>query len=637
MSETGARPLGLLLRHLRPYAGWGALALVAVLGFALTTASQVALIEPLFTEVLLTAPPQALGAVAGRAPADAGSAPEADAKAAPAAATEVARRSILDLRRHLLDAFARLRAAVDLSPEHAFYFVPLLVLAVSLLRSLADFGSNYCFQRIGLGVTTDLRNDLFRRIVDQTPQFHEEHPSGELLSRVVNDVSIMQAAVSTQLLDLFQQSVVLVFLTVLLLSTSLELGLICLVVAPLILYPMVRFGRGMWKTSHRSQERMADLSQLLSEVTRGHRVVKAFGMEDFEHARFREATRRHLKVKLRSQIFANVSGPVVAALAAMVVTGFFLYAGHAIRAGRLTGPLIVQFLANLLMMYDPIRRLNKVNLVLQEASAALERVSELLALPNAVEDRPGARVLDGFGDRVRFEGVELRYGAKEVLRGVDLELRRGEVVALVGQSGGGKTSLTNLLLRFRDPDGGRITIDGVDLRDLTLRSLRGLVALVTQETVLFAGSVRSNIAYGQADVPLERIRAAAVAAHADEFIREMPEGYETQIGEGGLRLSGGQRQRLAIARALLKDAPILILDEATSQLDAETESILKQALANLLRGRTALIVAHRLSTVTAADRIAVVVDGRIVEQGAHAELLARDGIYRRLHDLQLSS
>jgi subfamily B ATP-binding cassette protein MsbA len=373
----------------------------------------------------------------------------------------------------------------------------------------------------------------------------------------------------------------------------------------------------------------------MAEGIRGHRVVKAFGMEPFEQQRFREATGRHLKVNLRAQMLAQSSGPVVESLGVLGAAALLVYSGQAIRAGRLSAPELVQFLTTLFMLYDPIRRLNKVNLVLQEAMAAAQRVSRLLAVPNDIAERPGARVVETVAAGVAFEGVCFSYdGRRLVLRDVDLAIRAGEIVALVGSSGAGKSTLVNLLPRFFDPDRGRVAIDGVDIRDLRLGSLRSLIGVVTQETVLFNDSVRHNIAYGRTDLPLERVREAAAAAYADEFIMQLSHGYETTIGESGLRLSGGQRQRLAIARALLKNAPILILDEATSQLDSQSEALVQKALYNLMQGRTTLVIAHRLSTVMKADRIVVIEAGRLVEEGSHDQLLALGGTYKRLYDLQ---
>ncbi len=357
-------------------------------------------------------------------------------------------------------------------------------------------------------------------------------------------------------------------------------------------------------------------------------------MEGFEYNRFREATRRHLRVNLWAQMLANSAGPVVEALAVLGGAGLLIYAGKAIRAGDLSAPELVQFLTTMLMLYDPIRKLNKVNLILQEATAAGQRVSRLMDLPNDIQERTGARHVDTVREGIAYERVTFSYEARPVLRDVSLPIRAGEIVALVGPSGAGKSTFVNLLPRFFDPTAGRVTIDGVDIRDLKLESLRSLIGIVTQETVLFNDTIRNNIAYGRSDLPLERVREAAAAAYADEFIMQLPEGYDTVIGESGVRLSGGQRQRLAIARALLKNAPILILDEATSHLDSESEALVQKALYNLMQGRTTLVIAHRLSTVTRADRIVVMESGRVVEEGSHGELLSLGGSYKRLFDLQ---
>jgi ATP-binding cassette, subfamily B, bacterial MsbA len=613
--------------YLRRYTGWAMLAAVGIVCYASAQAATGALLQPIFREVLL-------------AKSDA-SLPLPGISASPEKTKEVEETGVLadlkkrfNLQRQFDRSYNSLKRRVGVEGNEVVYFVPLLFVAVFLLRCLADFVSGYAFQNIGLGVTTDIRNDLYRTILGQSSRFHGAHPSGELVARVINDVGMMQNAVSNRLLDLFQQSITLVFLVVLLLSIHFKLAVITLFVAPVLVYPIVRFGKGMRRTTHRSQERMADLASLLTEGIRGHRVVKAFGMEQFELDRFREATRRHLRVNLWAQMLSHTSGPVIESLAAIGSAVLLIYAGKAIRADELQSEALIQFIIVLMMIYDPIRKLNKVNLVLQEATAAGQRVARLTAIPNDIVERPDAREITAVRQGIAYERVSFSYEDRLVLHDVSLPIPAGKIVALVGSSGAGKSTLVNLLPRFFDPDSGRVAIDGQDIRDFKIDSLRALIGIVTQDTVLFNDSIRNNIAYGRSDLPLERVREAAAAAYADEFIMDLPHGYDTVIGESGLRLSGGQRQRLAIARALLKNAPILILDEATSHLDMQSEALVQKALSNLMQGRTTLVIAHRLSTVMRADRIVVMEGGRIVEEGNHGELMALGGTYRRLYDLQ---
>ncbi len=613
-------------RYAIRYTPWVVLALVASGFFALSTGAIVVLVEPIFSEVLLADSSELGGFAALGASDEAGG--EGGAQSGAGAGTKG------ELMRWLQGSYRGLKAALGVTPAGVIYFLPLLVGGIFLLRSLSDFASGYCFNRLSLGVTTDIRNDLYEAVLDQSSRFHAGHSSGELISRIVSDVGMVQTAVSTRVVDLVQQGITMITLIVLLFSTNSRLALICLVVLPVMLYPVVRFGRGMRRTSRKSQERMADLANLVGEGVRGHRVVKAFGMEGFELDRFRAATRRHLRVNLRAQLLANASGPVVETILMIGGVLLLIYAGFQIRSGQMSGPLFITFLANLLWMYEPARKLNKANIVIQQSLAAVRRVYDIMHIPNEIVDRPGARELSSLKRGIRFNGVSFAYSDKLVLRDLNLELKKGEIVALVGPSGAGKTTVASLLPRFFDPDLGSIELDGIDIRDLTLQSLRALIGLVTQETVLFNDTVRANIAYGRQDLPIEHIREAAAAAYADEFISELADGYDSLVGEGGLRLSGGQRQRLAIARALIKNPPILVLDEATSQLDTESEALVQKALYNLMEGRTTLVIAHRLSTVQRADRIVVLEQGVIVEQGAHDELLALDGTYKRLYDLQ---
>jgi subfamily B ATP-binding cassette protein MsbA len=535
-----------------------------------------------------------------------------------------------------------MRAWFESARVHMRRFLPGDAMTILLLGFLTVFVKNlltylghYAIYRAGLATVKDLRDRLMDALLAQSARFFQRQPTAVMMSRITNDVEQITNVVSEQLSNLVQDSFAVVAYLALVFSINARLAFAAVLVAPVLVAPIVHFTRKLRHRSHRSQERLGDINAVADEVLKGYRVVQGFGMERFEATRFRAATRAHFTANLRARKILALNAPTVEVIGAAGIIVLLFYAHRLISAGTMSPGEFVSFLVGLYSLYNPVKRLNTANLAFQAAIAAGERVFSVVDEPVAIADRPGARGLVGVGTAIRFESVSFAYEPdKPVLRRFDLEIAAGKVVALVGSSGAGKSTVAQLLPRFWDVEGGRITIDGVDIRELTLRSLRDHIGLVSQETVLFNTTIRANIAYGQESVDEERLLACASAAFADEFIREFPTGYDAVVGESGLRLSGGQRQRLAVARALYKNPPILILDEATSALDAESEGIVQRALENLMASRTTLVIAHRLATVRGADTIAVMEDGRVVEQGSHAELLARDGVYARLARLQ---
>jgi subfamily B ATP-binding cassette protein MsbA len=516
----------------------------------------------------------------------------------------------------------------------ALKILPVVIIATFLLRGVVGFGSTYLTEYVGQRIVADLRSALNTHIQGLSLSFFNRTPTGTVVSRITNDVAMVRMALTDAVASILKDASSLVILIAVAFYQDWVLALIAFVVFPVSVLPIIRLSKRLRAFAKKGQVSMGNMTMLLQETIQGNRVVKAFGMEHYERQRFDEENNRLFQLYMKGTRIRAFTNPMMEVLAAFGIAGVVWYGGYSVINGGRTQGSFLGFLTALFLLYDPFKGLAKTNTAVQQSMGAAERVMELLDTPSEVVDRPGARTLAGIRDGIRFEGVSFRYDQEPVLRAVDLDIPRGAVVALVGTSGGGKSTIADLIPRFYDVTQGRIAVDGVDIRDYTLASLRAHIAIVTQHTFLFNDTVRNNIAYGDIATDTGAIIAAARAANAHEFITALPEGYDTVVGELGVKLSGGQRQRLAIARALLKDAPILVLDEATSALDNESERLVQAALETLMRNRTTLVIAHRLSTVRRADRIVVVARGRIVEHGSHDELLALNAEYRKLYDLQ---
>lgn len=619
-----------LLGYLRPYLGRLSAAILCMVLYAAMSGVSLGMISP-FMQVLF----------AERASAAAPAvAPQADAAAPldPAGAVAAAARPRLDVARLLPPAW-RARAdalLLEVPPLVALERICLLFLVVFLIKNVSDYLQAFLMVSVEQAAIRDLRNGLFEHLHRLSLAFFHQRRTGALISGVTNDVEYLRASLAAGISNLIKDSLTLLVSLGWAFWVSWKLALLSMVVLPPAALTLAVIGRKMRKRSGRAQERMGDVTGVLQESLAGARVVKAFGAEGHESRRFRGVNEAYYRAFVHLRRVSAAARPLSEyTLVAVAVAMLWLGGREIFLAGTLEPQQFMLFVGALLTTISPIKSLAEVNANVQQGVAAAERVFRLLDTPPDIVDRPAARALVRAPERIVFEDVSFEYQADlPVLHGIDLEVARGEVVALVGSSGAGKSTALDLLARFYDPTGGRISVDGADLRDVTVASWRSQLGIVTQETILFHDSIRGNIAYGAPDATQEAVEAAARAANAHGFIERLPQGYDTVIGDRGTRLSGGERQRLAIARALLRNPPVLLLDEATSSLDTESERLVQDALERLMRDRTVLVIAHRLSTVQHADRIVVFEQGRIVAAGRHDELIAQGGLYRRLYDLQ---
>ena len=601
------RPLIRLLRYALPYWGPSLASVVLMALVGLLDAGRVLLIGPIFDSVLN---------------------PGSHEKTIPL------------FRLPGSDRFLNLQQLVPSHFHNPWTMVAFALVTATVLKGIFDYAGTFLVNYAGFGMITDLRDDLYNAILRSSSAFFVKHTTGTLLSTIVSDVEKVQFAMSTVLAEFLQQFFTFVFVAGVVVQLGGKLAWVLLLFVPVILYSSRKIGRQVRTTTRGGQDKLAEIQNILHETITGNRIVKAFGMENWEMGRFRAAARRLFRANLRLVAEFAISSPLMDILGSVAIALLVLMGRDRINHHVFTAGTFLAFIVAVFKLYDPVRKFAQFNNNFQQAVGASSEIFRFMDIEDEVREKPGAKRMGKFARTIRFDDVSFSYNqaadSPDVLHGINLEVKAGEVLAVVGSSGAGKSTLVHLIPRFFDVSGGRIAIDDNDLRDVTLDSLRSQIGIVTQETVLFNDTVRNNIAYGQPHVSQKQVEEAARAARAHEFIHGLPEQYNTMIGERGVRLSGGERQRIAIARAILKNAPILILDEATSALDSESESLVQSALQNLMSGRTVFVIAHRLSTVRRAARIVVLENGTIADIGAHEDLMQKLGTYRRLYELQFA-
>jgi subfamily B ATP-binding cassette protein MsbA len=525
--------------------------------------------------------------------------------------------------------------------SEALIKICIVIIIAFFLKNISGYLQAYFMAYVEQGLVKDIRNEVYRHLHTLSLGYFTSERTGNLISRITNDVNIINTGISATFLNLVREPLLIVVFLMIAISINWRLTLISLLVLPFALYFISKLGLRLHKESRISQERMADITSVLQETISGVKVVKAFGMEEFENKKFQTQTWRYFKSLLKITRIRNLASPITEFLSVVAGVVIIWYGGmQVLELGTMRASEFLTFLIAIFQIMPPVKELTSVNNRIQESTSAAKRVFEILDIEPDIKEAPNAIELKEFKDEIVFENVWFSYnGTKNgdfILKRINLKVKKGEILAIVGPSGAGKSTLVDLIPRFYDPTEGRILIDGIDLRMIKIKSLRDKIGIVTQETILFNDTIRNNIAYGLEDCPIDKIIEAAKAANAHDFIMQLPNGYDTVIGERGMKLSGGQRQRISIARALLKNPPILILDEATSNLDAESEILVQEAIERLMQNRTVFVIAHRLSTIRNADRIIVIDNGRIVQEGKHEELIHQDGLYKKLYEMQFN-